>query len=1133
MSSAVGHQRQHIVSPRRHLVLRRARQRIFSDTQAFAQSEDEESTSTTDDKREILSSYRVLLPANKYTASVHQTIQTPDGEKLSFDSSKQFHVIAPRFSLPASVVHSTYPSQGHQDTVDILPHIVFNDAHLPWERTVTDQTDTIDKTRNRVPWLALLTFTHNELQIPDNALKRAKNTTATATQALRLDSSTVTAFPGVSTPLSHLENVSGDVSVIFVTAKLFNAYVTTFDPDGKPTSSQNRPDVSRYKYLSHVRRLSTMGMAESGGQELALKSVVMAHRLAPLDALQPMPIIVHLVSLEGIESMSFPVPGQKTVALVSLHSWIYTALPPSSLNTHDLFITIGHSIDLLCTPASTIARISSPPLLAGDWLQRRLRDGYTLTRYRTKTGEVTAAMTRGPFTPSLVPHPLTKDWNSISYSGESLQIIDSEVGFIDLSYSAAWNLGKSMALADPVFSAALCRIRSEIYAKAMDKTKKHHLQGHRALPSRLSVVSSLSRLSQELSHLAENHHLSHQHPQPFQAIASDPSPRWHHTHPKRLDLSFRAPHIKSQFREHALTVARRLASSLDNPNEPYDEHNTPYSADWALVFRWMLDRMYLVDVPAHYLVTESSHLPPETLRFFHVDLNWIDAFSDGALSICNHIGSDDVRSAIKAEFQRYLDTTNPAVGYKPQIPTYGFLLRSKLVTLFPDLHVSTSPAPTDGRAPILRQENLGQDLLLCLLDRVPSNEFNKLVFTQPPHQLSFAAAASVGMGSFTTEYKRVYTKHVEDQNRAEKLTTRTWTRGSASPPPVFVWNIDDNDAKTDGQDATKAAAPLRMLIVPAWASDVFKTIERRMKDPDQHGSNHSDWFQDSVPSAALNAIQLANPAYTLEIKIHDNLPESDSSVPAQSLKLLQGVEGRDGEGEHQRPPTAHAPSHLSFQPASLGRTRMTPQVQQQILPHIAKHMRPPHFPRLFKYEPNPVVRAAAEPSSTGGIQTVPKIDFSLSAAGRPLERPIPSKTDTPLDLIFSILVAADDSSSYKLKEVDVTIFLGPADQSSSSPTLMDDYDGPGATMLSNMRLHALVQHDTDREKRALHIRLLPRSRSRQISVTKLSEMSFCLAMADVNAYDAEVTVQIRAKTTYDSNLVETWFEVKLNAETSL
>lgn len=45
---------------------------------------------------------------------------------------QKFQVQAPQFSIDPKLVNTFYPPAGHQDEGRILPHIVFNDPHVPW-----------------------------------------------------------------------------------------------------------------------------------------------------------------------------------------------------------------------------------------------------------------------------------------------------------------------------------------------------------------------------------------------------------------------------------------------------------------------------------------------------------------------------------------------------------------------------------------------------------------------------------------------------------------------------------------------------------------------------------------------------------------------------------------------------------------------------------------------------------------------------------------------------------------------------------------------------------------------------------------------------------------------------------------
>ncbi|KAH6964756.1 hypothetical protein EDB82DRAFT_479148 [Fusarium venenatum] len=141
----------------------------------------------------------------------------------------------------------------------------------------------------------------------------------------------------------------------------------------------------------------------------------------------------------------------------------------------------------------------------------------------------------------------------------------------------------------------------------------------------------------------------------------------------------------------------------------YNETNDPVSTDW------IVDCMFLDRVPAHYLISDPSHIPLEALRYFYIDRNWLDAMVDGALSLANHMGQDMDRAAIKWGINQFLKHTPEQQTHRPQVPTYGFYLRSDLVTMYPDLRVTTKGDDT-CHAPLLRHEILTDGVMLGLLD---------------------------------------------------------------------------------------------------------------------------------------------------------------------------------------------------------------------------------------------------------------------------------------------------------------------------------------------------------------------------------------------------------------------------------
>ena len=163
-------------------------------------------------------------------------------------------------------------------------------------------------------------------------------------------------------------------------------------------------------------------------------------------------------------------------------------------------------------------------------------------------------------------------------------------------------------------------------------------------------------------------------------------------------------------------------------------------------------------------------LPPESIRFFHIDNNWMDCFIDGALSVANHsslTNQDVVREEIKEQFNLYLttpvmvDPLDPKSGqlHNPQIPTYGLFLRSAVVAAFQDLIIEvpyTDDTTRAGRAPILVQKRLGPDILMILLDRRPdTGAIPSIKFRQPPHQQRFCAADYLSQDEATYLFRKI------------------------------------------------------------------------------------------------------------------------------------------------------------------------------------------------------------------------------------------------------------------------------------------------------------------------------------------------------------------------------------------
>jgi len=83
----------------------------------------------------------------------------------------------------------------------------------------------------------------------------------------------------------------------------------------------------------------------------------------------------------------------------------------------------------------------------------------------------------------------------------------------------------------------------------------------------------------------------------------------------------------------------------------------------------------LEGVPLSYLIPQGRMLPPESLRFFCLDHNWVAYMQDGAMSIGRNCGTDwDHDKALLRRIQEISEQTNGTAVWS------GFFLRSVLVS---------------------------------------------------------------------------------------------------------------------------------------------------------------------------------------------------------------------------------------------------------------------------------------------------------------------------------------------------------------------------------------------------------------------------------------------------------------------
>jgi hypothetical protein len=623
------------------------------------------------------------LADGRYRLSVEQRVRAGTGGDLFTDSSV-FGVAGERFTVDPAEVDSVFPPDGSQgDYVNVLPHVVLTRKTLPWERSAD-----VDPGTERSPWLALLVF--DELDQPPPVVTRG------AADALSPEPG-VAAYPGLE--LDPWEDPLAPCRTIDVPAELF---------------ARIAPSLREANLLTHARTVATDDKPDAlvhGGEY----AVVVANRLPSMGT----KTTVHLVSIEGL-APHLPgddgAPGKPfaadVVRLVALRSWRFDALREAAT-----FATLLERVDVgplqLPPPAGGAAR-SGPARAAADALAR----GYAPLEHRPREGGRTTSWYRGP----LAPVPGSRRLAPISSSDAALRY-DPQTGMLDVSYAVAWQLGRALGLASTDFAAALTNwrvgTRRETVALAEQALLRRQLaadpadgdlaQGHAAVRA-----AAVDLLRSSLPGALEG--------------AGTPG--------ADAPAGPRAPADPL-----AATATVRSIDRLrpDGPDIP------------AAVSTRLARLRLLKGVPFRYLVPDERMLhaggerSDEVLRFFAVDLAWLDALVDGAFSIGRATTGDALHDAAHAGYVAAAATAAAraerpgAGGSEPLEQVSGLLLRSPAVAGWPGLEVTARGA--DGRRlDALRIDRLAPEVLLALFH----GELASVDFKEPAEGLHFGLDTPVG-----------------------------------------------------------------------------------------------------------------------------------------------------------------------------------------------------------------------------------------------------------------------------------------------------------------------------------------------------------------------------------------------------
>lgn len=792
------------------------------------------------------------LQAGKYTINIHQSIQVETSD-TSHDLPtliKNIHVPVPQLKLPSpEEIHSVYPAQGQSEHSNALAHVVFKHPTIPWERLLTDDTGHF----NRTPWLAVLSFSEDELILDGEDAKgmglqeTPSRYGSVSTTAANIQQATKIACPLNSTGIEKSYEDDDKLSVLLLRKKIFENIFK---------KREQLYDVSPYAFMAHVREIHG-GFMASADSEIPQPqySVVISPRTGPVGADVPVRVVTHLISLEGISNLD--IGDRNFVGLVSLHSWDWMCVPPEHDSFSNVMAALSAAVQPLRVPDQYLKEfVESAKSTSETWLHDRLHTGYTLKPHTVLTGEKTSSLLRGPFIPTL---PDVKGIKGYSLDGNGLSSVDKETGMLDISYSCAWNLGRTLALADRPFSSSLLRLRGKARALSLKRAKANANNDNP-----ITINAYMNALGSAIQDLKTSHKAD-------KIRSESATARWYRTPDQRANLPVTRLANSGKFNQPAYldTLEGVMPELFGLPKEGTLEARQ-IDPDALAVRKWIIDKLYLAGLPLHYLVIDPDMLPRETIRTFCIDPVWVDAMIDGGLSLANHHAKDDdsLRREIKNAVNEFLKLPlkeGPKEGTVIQVPRWGFLMRSIAVTAFPDLKVE---APLGAGTPaavneVLYMQVVADDVLLCLFDRIPGeNGFTEIVIKQPNHQQSYSLGVELSTDTLTSMIRPIPVDPMIKPDVSQQRK-QAWTKTPDGRTPVYDWDT-------------------RMMNPQEYA-------QQAMKEMKEASGTYFVWEkEDQIPSSLL-ASQLGKPA--LQLRLEMPAPEVNSAPNSSPDDLF--TPGRD------------------------------------------------------------------------------------------------------------------------------------------------------------------------------------------------------------------------------------------------
>ena len=343
------------------------------------------------------------VKSGKRTFSASQSV-IQDGAAVGNYSTRQDYVISHRlFTLGAEEIFGVYPANGEAGNfANTIPYITFNDRTLPW-------------VFGEKPYIALLVLKNDE--VLGQGEISVKDLFSPVPD---------TFFPPRSCfPNDYADEDNDGCGFIDISVQTYNEVF---------------PSVSDISLLAHAKLLDLSGATDELCGRDGYFSVVLANRFVPSASGGETSCVCHLVTALGYGE-NIPA-GFGKVRLISLYSW--------NIRSHremgKPFIELTEALSKNC----------------GAFGFGRCGGETAVKPHYTRTGEMTYSLYRSPLAAEEI-----KDIPQLSdaHTADGRLIYDKEVGVFDVSYAAAFQLGRLITLSQPRIAKKLIAQRNESKAE--------------------------------------------------------------------------------------------------------------------------------------------------------------------------------------------------------------------------------------------------------------------------------------------------------------------------------------------------------------------------------------------------------------------------------------------------------------------------------------------------------------------------------------------------------------------------------------------------------------------------------------------------------------------------------------------